>query len=103
MREILLLGPGPSPVATTVAAAQSKPLLGHLDPDFLTLMDRVQGDLRSLFQTTNTFTLPISGTGSAGMEICLSNLVEARDRVVIGVNGSDGRLRPVPGSGRFGG
>ena len=70
-----------------VLAAQSAPLLGHLDPDFVKLMDRVQADLRGLFGTTNRFTLPISGTGSAGMETCFVNLVEPGDRVVVGIHG----------------
>ena len=85
--EVLLLGPGPSPVSPRVLAAQAAPLLGHLDPDFLALMDRVQRDLRELFGTKNAFTLPISGTGSAGMETCFVNLVEEGDRVVVGING----------------
>lgn len=85
--EILLLGPGPSPVSHRVLTAQSAPLLGHLDPDFVKLMDRVQGDLRTLFGTANRFTLPISGTGSAGMETCFVNLVEPGDRVVVGIHG----------------
>ncbi len=66
------------------------PTLGHLDPEFLALMDRVQADLRALFGTDNPFTLPISGTGSAGMETCFVNLVEPGDRVVIGVHGAFG-------------
>jgi alanine-glyoxylate transaminase / serine-glyoxylate transaminase / serine-pyruvate transaminase len=65
----------------------SQPLLGHLDPGFLAVMDLVQADLRRLFRTENPFTLPVSGTGSAGMEICLANLVEPGDRVVVGVHG----------------
>jgi len=62
-------------------------MLGHLDPEFLELMDRVQRDLRTLFATENRFTLPISGTGSAGMETMLTNLVEPGDRIVIGIHG----------------
>jgi alanine-glyoxylate transaminase/serine-glyoxylate transaminase/serine-pyruvate transaminase len=85
--EVLLLGPGPSPVSRDTLAAMSQPLLGHLDPEFLAVMDRVQTDLRRLFCTENPFTLPVSGTGSAGMEICLANLVEPGDRVVIGIHG----------------
>jgi len=65
----------------------SAPLLGHLDVEFLELMDRVQADLRVLFATKNRFTLPISGTGSAGMEAMLTNLVEPGDRIVIGIHG----------------
>jgi alanine-glyoxylate transaminase/serine-glyoxylate transaminase/serine-pyruvate transaminase len=85
--EILLLGPGPSPVPHEVLAAQTAPLLGHLDRDFLELRGRVQQDLREVFETGNRLTIPISGTGSAGMEAALVNLVEAGDRVVVGVIG----------------
>ena len=67
--------------------AMSQPLVGHLDPVFLSIMDRVQGDMRRVFTTENRFTLPVSGTGSAGMEICFTNLVEPGDRVVVGVHG----------------
>ncbi len=94
--ELLLLGPGPSPVSPSTAAAQSQPLVGHLDPVFLELMDRVQGDLRRVFGTANRFTMPVSGTGSAGMELCLLNLVEPGDRVVIGTHGVfGGRMRDL--------
>ncbi len=85
--EVLLLGPGPSPVSPRVAAAMAAPTIGHLDPEFLKLMDRVQDDLRAVFGTANRMTLPISGTGSAGMEAAVSNLVEPGDRVVVGVHG----------------
>lgn len=83
----LLLGPGPSMVHPRVYEALGKPLVGHLDPYFLKLLDGVQADLRTLFETDNTMTLPISGTGSAGMETCLGNLIEDGDDVVIGVAG----------------
>ena len=85
--EVLLLGPGPSPVPPPVAIAMAGPTLGHLDPEFIELMDRVQADLRSVFGTTNRFTLPISGTGSAGMEAAVVNLVAPGERVVVGVHG----------------
>lgn len=85
--EVLLLGPGPSPVPPEVLTAMAGPTLGHLDPEFLALMDRVQQDLRDLLGTGNRFTIPISGTGSAGMEAAIVNLVEPGDRVVVGVNG----------------
>jgi alanine-glyoxylate transaminase/serine-glyoxylate transaminase/serine-pyruvate transaminase len=65
----------------------SRPLLGHLDPDFLDILDGVQHSLRELFTTGNPFTLPLSATGSAGMEACLVNLLEPGDRIVIGING----------------
>ncbi|MBK8097071.1 MAG: alanine--glyoxylate aminotransferase family protein [Planctomycetes bacterium] len=89
--EILLAGPGPSPTSHAVRQAQAAPLLGHLDPDFLAIVDRVQAGLRTLFGTGNEFTLPISGTGSAGMEAVLTNLLEPGDRIVIGVHGVFGQ------------
>ncbi len=82
-----LLGPGPSNVHPRVLEAMSRPLLGHLDPDFLGILDGVQQSLRELFSTGNPFTLPLSATGSAGMEACLVNLLEPGDRIVIGING----------------
>ena len=83
----LLLGPGPSNAHPRVLEAMAQPLLGHLDPVFLELLDEVQGNLREVFGTTNAFTLPLSATGSAGMEACLVNLIEPGDRVLVGVNG----------------
>jgi alanine-glyoxylate transaminase / serine-glyoxylate transaminase / serine-pyruvate transaminase len=82
-----LLGPGPSPVSPRVLQALSLPVVGHLDPKFLELMDQSMAMLREVFQTKNRLALPISGTGSAGMETCLVNLVEPGDAVLIGVNG----------------
>ena len=82
-----LLGPGPSNVHRRVLEAMSRPLLGHLDPEFLGVLDGVQNSLRELFSTSNAFTLPLSATGSAGMEACLVNLLEPGDRIVIGING----------------
>jgi alanine-glyoxylate transaminase/serine-glyoxylate transaminase/serine-pyruvate transaminase len=86
----LLLGPGPSNVHPRVLAAQATPLVGHLDPAFLEILDEVQERLRRLFGTRNAMTLPLSGTGSAGMEACFANLVEPGDPVVIGVAGTFG-------------
>ena len=83
----LLLGPGPSMVHPRVLKAMSQPLLGHLDPAFLALMDDVQAMLRRLFRTNNALTVALSGTGSASMEAALVNLVEPGDPVVVGVNG----------------
>ncbi len=83
----ILLGPGPSPVDPRVLQAMSLPLIGHLDPAFLKIMDESVAMLRELFQTRNRVTLPMSGTGSAGMETCFVNLVEPGDSVLIGVNG----------------
>ncbi len=67
--------------------ALGRPVLGHLDPDFLTVLDTIADRLRAVFRTANTLTLPMSGTGSAGMETCFVNLVEPGDTVIIGVNG----------------
>jgi len=83
----LLLGPGPSMVNSRVYAAMARPLVGHLDPYFLELLEQVQADLRTVFGTANAMTLPISGTGSAGMEACFANLVEDGDEVVVVVAG----------------
>jgi alanine-glyoxylate transaminase / serine-glyoxylate transaminase / serine-pyruvate transaminase len=83
----LLLGPGPSPVSDRVLRALAQPTIGHLDPAFLALMDDIRGGLRSLFGTRNEMTLAMSGTGSAGMETVIDNLVEPGDRVVVAVNG----------------
>ena len=89
-----------------VLHAMSVPLIGHLDPAFLTIMDEVQRRLRSLFRTANPLTIPISGTGSAGMEAALVNVTEHGDAVIVGINGVFGsRLaamvercggRPIP-------
>jgi alanine-glyoxylate transaminase/serine-glyoxylate transaminase/serine-pyruvate transaminase len=65
----------------------STPLIGHLDPEFLVLMDGIRRLLQLVFQTRNELTIPISGTGSAGMEACLVNLIEPGDEVIVGVNG----------------
>lgn len=83
----ILLGPGPSNVHPRVLSAMSTPLVGHLDPVFIGLMEETKTLLRQVFQTGNALTLPISGTGSAGMETCFVNLVEPGDEVVVGVNG----------------
>lgn len=83
----LLLGPGPSMVHPRVLRAMSTPLIGHLDQEFLTIMDETQQMLRVLFRTRNAFTLPLSGTGSAGMEAALVNILEPDDAVIVGING----------------
>jgi alanine-glyoxylate transaminase / serine-glyoxylate transaminase / serine-pyruvate transaminase len=87
----LLLGPGPSNVHPRVLSATSLPLLGHLDPQFLQIMNETQELLRATFQTSNRLTFPISGTGSAGMETCVVNLIEPGDRMVVCVNGIFGQ------------
>ena len=82
-----LLGPGPSNVHPRVLRAMATPVLGHLDPRFLELMDETMELLRFVFQTENAITFALPGTGSAGMEAALVNLIEPEDRVVVGVNG----------------
>ena len=83
----VLLGPGPSNVHPRVAQALAAPIVGHLDPAFLEMMNETMELLRGVFQTSNQLTLPLSGTGSAGMEAAIANTVEPGDTVVIGVNG----------------
>jgi alanine-glyoxylate transaminase/serine-glyoxylate transaminase/serine-pyruvate transaminase len=81
--ERLLMGPGPSPVPASIRLAMASPVLGHLDPAFLAIMDRVSEDLRFVFGTANRLTLPLSGTGSAGMEAAVANWVEPGDSVLV--------------------
>lgn len=83
----LLLGPGPSMVHPRVLHALAQPLIGHLDPLFLGLMNEIQALLRATFRTNNAFTIALSGTGSAGMEAVIANLIEPGDRALVGVNG----------------
>ena len=83
----LLLGPGPSTVHPRVLRAMAHPLVGHLDPQFIALMNEVQEMLRLVFQTENKLTVPVSGTGSAAMEASLCNFIEPGDSVLIGVCG----------------
>jgi alanine-glyoxylate transaminase/serine-glyoxylate transaminase/serine-pyruvate transaminase len=83
----LLLGPGPSNPYPEVMEAFQRPVLGHLDPEFLGVLDDIADRLRAVFRTANTLTLPISGTGSAGMEASFVNLLEPGDTAIIGVNG----------------
>ena len=83
----ILLGPGPSNVHPRVQQAMAAPMVGHLDPYFVKIMDDTVELLRYLFRTQNRLTFPISGTGSAGMEASFCNFLEPGDTVVIGVNG----------------
>ena len=83
----ILLGPGPSNVSPRVLSALSAPVVGHLDPEFFKVMEDIKKMLRWIFQTENELTFPVSGTGSAGMETCLVNLMEEGDGVLVGVNG----------------
>lgn len=99
--ERILLGPGPSMVSSRVLRAMAHPLLGHLDPKFIELMKEVQELLRYTFQTKNEMTLPVSGTGSAGMESTVANLLEPGDSILIVVNGYFGE-RLCDMAGRYG-
>lgn len=85
--ERILMGPGPSNVSPRVLSALNRPLLGHLDPDFLQIMNQIQECLRQVFRTKNRLTIPISGTGSAGMEAAVMNFVEEGDPVLVAVHG----------------
>jgi len=89
--ERILMGPGPSNVNPRVLLSMSNPMIGHLDPEFLVIMNEVQELLRWVFQTNNKFTLPVSGTGSSGMETIFANCFERGEKVIIGVNGVFGR------------
>src|SRR6266540_6536744 len=83
----VLLGPGPSPVEDRVLEAMAAPVLGHLDPLFLRCMDDIQEMLRYVFETDNRVTVPISATGSAGMEAALVNIIEPGDEIVVCIHG----------------
>lgn len=87
----VLMGPGPSDVHPSVLRSMSIPLLGHLDPAFLEIMNETMDLLRQVYQTENKVTLAMSGTGSAGMETIFVNLVEPGDKVIVGVNGLFGQ------------
>ena len=97
----VLLGPGPSQVHPRVLRALAQPTIGHLDPEFLRIMSETQDLLRYTFQTANPLTIPISGTGSAGMEAALCNFIEPGDKVLVGVNGYFGE-RLFEMAGRYG-
>jgi alanine-glyoxylate transaminase / serine-glyoxylate transaminase / serine-pyruvate transaminase len=83
----ILLGPGPSNIHPRVFKAMLSPTVGHLDPDFVAIMEEIKKLLRIVFRTENELTFPISGTGSAGMEAAMANLVEDGDEVIVGVAG----------------
>jgi alanine-glyoxylate transaminase/serine-glyoxylate transaminase/serine-pyruvate transaminase len=83
----VLMGPGPSDVYPQVLEALARPTIGHLDPEFVNLMDEVKQLLQYAFQTNNTLTMPISAPGSAGMESVFVNLVEPGDKVIVCQNG----------------
>ena len=100
--ERLLFGPGPTPVHPNVTRAMGSPVLGHLDPAFVRIMDEVCDLLRYAFGTANPVTFPVSATGSGGMEAALVNAIEPGDPVVVGVNGYFGN-RMVAMAEKFGG
>jgi len=91
MTDRILMGPGPCNPYPEVVEALTNPMLGHLDPEFLTVLDETCDRLRTVFGTRNALTLPISGTGSAGMEASFVNVVNPGDVVVVGVNGVFGQ------------
>ncbi len=97
----LLLGPGPSNVHPVVQEAMNAPIVGHLDPAFLALMDEIQTLLRYVWQTDNQWTIAVSGTGSAAMEAAIANATEPGDVVLVGVNGYFGN-RLVDMAQRYG-
>ncbi|OPY65862.1 MAG: Purine catabolism protein PucG [Syntrophorhabdus sp. PtaU1.Bin050] len=102
IEEILLMGPGPSCVPPEVYSALSRTTLGHLDPYFLSIAEELKEMLRRIMNTRNNLTIPLSGTGSAGMEAAFVNLVEPGDRVLILLNGVFGmRMQDV--AARLGG
>jgi alanine-glyoxylate transaminase/serine-glyoxylate transaminase/serine-pyruvate transaminase len=82
-----LMGPGPSDVSPRVLEALSRPTIGHLDPEFVGMMEEVKTMLQYAFMTENKLTMPVSAPGSAGMETCFANLMEPGDKVVVAQNG----------------
>jgi alanine-glyoxylate transaminase/serine-glyoxylate transaminase/serine-pyruvate transaminase len=92
----ILMGPGPSNVHPRVLEAMSRPTIGHLDPQFIKLMDEIKELLRYAFRTKNELTFPVSGPGSVGMETCLVNLVEPGMKVIVCINGVfGGRMKDI--------
>ncbi len=82
-----LMGPGPSDVHPRILSALGRPTIGHLDPEFVKMMDEVKELLQYAFKTKNELTIPVSAPGSAGMEMCFANLVEPGDKVIVCRNG----------------
>lgn len=97
-----LMGPGPSDVHPRVLAAMAQPTIGHLDPEFVGLMDDIKALLRYAFQTKNSLTLPLSAPGSAGMEAAFANLLEPGDKAIVCINGVFG-MRMAENVRRMGG
>jgi alanine-glyoxylate transaminase/serine-glyoxylate transaminase/serine-pyruvate transaminase len=100
--ERTLMGPGPSNIHPRVLAALSRPVIGHLDPAFVGMMDEMKVLLRNAFQTANELTFAVSAPGSAGMETCFVNLVEPGDKVIVCRNGVFGG-RMIENAQRYGG
>ncbi len=98
----VLMGPGPSDVSPRVLEAMSRPTIGHLDPEFIRMMDELKALLKQTFLTENELTMPVSAPGSAGMEACFVNLVEPGDKVIVCQNGVFGG-RMKENVERFGG
>jgi len=86
-RQRLLMGPGPSTVPARILRALSAPTLGHLDPQYLEYMDQTCEMIRRVYQTENALSFPVSGTGMAGMETVVVNLVEPGDEAIVCING----------------
>lgn len=97
----VLLGPGPSLVDPRVLKAMATPLIGHLDPQFLELMNNMQEMLRRVMETENKLTFAVAGTGSASMEASFANMLEPGDKILIGINGYFGH-RMVDMAERYG-
>ena len=92
----MLMGPGPSDVNPRVLAAMARPTVGHLDPQFCEILNDVSAMLRTVFKTANPLTLAVSGTGSAGMETCVVNLIEPGDKMLVCIGGVFGmRMKDV--------
>ena len=96
-----LMGPGPSDVHPRILEAMSRPTIGHLDPEFIRLMDELKGLIQFAYQTKNELTLAVSAPGSAGMEACFVNLLEPGDKAIVCVNGVFG-LRMIENVERCG-
>jgi alanine-glyoxylate transaminase/serine-glyoxylate transaminase/serine-pyruvate transaminase len=99
--ERTLMGPGPSNINPRVLAALSRPVIGHLDPAFVGMMEELKVMLRYAFQTENALTFAVSAPGSAGMETCFVNLVEPGDKVIVCRNGVFGG-RMIENANRYG-
>ncbi|HLV82134.1 MAG TPA: alanine--glyoxylate aminotransferase family protein [Chthonomonadaceae bacterium] len=92
----LLMGPGPSAVSQSVLEAMARPPIGYADPEIFVLLDRIRTGLGRVFGSPGAFTFPQTGTGMAGMESCLANLIAPGDNIVVGIHGFfGGRLAEI--------